>query len=985
MNTSCISKFFIMLVLNLVVQFHVGAKADLIVSTSFEKPKARVPSFRKPNSRVPAYTNFQSNTGFIELKIGTEISKADKDQVGLKPIEPVLYSSRPSDRSYDSIEDYDPQGMEHLYIVTDMFLKLIQSQKIPPEIAESKTISEAWGKAKADNGMLLFKYYIGMIITAAAGILVAIAIPLVGLIFCCCRCAGKCGGGKEVVERRSDVFKRAIFGILMFLLVIVMLFGIVCAFVTNEYIEKGLKNLPSTYNTSIDDIQLYLKNTRNSVNSLLKDNYGELNLRLGDTLDRSGDIVKNRLGKATEAFAINNLTSIVSGLEKVRDQLRNVSEKTALLQGLASELQVGLSVKRQELLSLLSRCRIRQCDIIRKKYDISSLTITGDFKQLPDVTNTAREVSNLIQDNIVSEVKKGKKAFDDISLTIHREVQTIIPDLKKRISQVGQKLKLAANNITETIESVNFVPIKSDVNEMHRLYSKYGQYSIGMASVILLVTLLLTFGLFCGFCGKTPGVVYGDDSCNKGTGANFMFLAISVITVLSFFMMIVNTALFFLGGLSQQLICNPIQNLSNPEFMKIFDTVLEKEPLFSDNKNLKLSPSQALISCHQNRSIYDVLNLGMIANISDIDRYRREFKINEKLNEFLSQIKVDPNINILSNKAKLLLHRLAESNITAINFTAYNDALQEKVTLVDISELSNSLEVLAGAYFGRGNFPSQLKIRAIELQAYQPKYVTRIKSVLSSLRVDVENLQRDIKFNQSSFKEAIHYLINTVEKAQNYIHNNGRQEIDALANSFVTEFSSTIDSYASHLQDKVGNDIGNCWPVSQAINSSVSATCKSVIYPFNGFWISVGWCLILWLPVLLIAVVLSILYKRTDPYTNTLVESETFDSYLDRDNIPLANVEKKRRHKRRRPDRESYENRSGYVPDYSPMSDYVNDRSSERRRRPRSNGYMPAPTSSEDTTPNTPRDFGLGIISSQSISTPPEYLEKPPPYYYHNH
>lgn len=40
-------------------------------------------------------------------------------------------------------------------------------------------------------------------------------------------------------------------------------FGVVCAFVTNEYLQHGTKNLPNDIRSSIHDTDLYLNNTKN--------------------------------------------------------------------------------------------------------------------------------------------------------------------------------------------------------------------------------------------------------------------------------------------------------------------------------------------------------------------------------------------------------------------------------------------------------------------------------------------------------------------------------------------------------------------------------------------------------------------------------------------------------------------------------------------------------------------------------------------------
>lgn len=43
--------------------------------------------------------------------------------------------------------------------------------------------------------------------------------------------------------------------------------------------------------------------------------------------------------------------------------------------------------------------------------------------------------------------------------------------------------------------------------------------------------------------------------------------------------------------------------------------------------------------------------------------------------------------------------------------------------------------------------------------------------------------------------------------------------------------------------------------------------------PQNGFWVSVGWCLILFIPTIVLCVKLSALYQKSDPYPGPLVEA----------------------------------------------------------------------------------------------------------------
>lgn len=61
-------------------------------------------------------------------------------------------------------------------------------------------------------------------------------------------------------------------------------FGVVCAFVTNEYMDKGVRELPNKTGVLISDTRLFLQNTQKEINHLLIDNYKELSAALDKNL-----------------------------------------------------------------------------------------------------------------------------------------------------------------------------------------------------------------------------------------------------------------------------------------------------------------------------------------------------------------------------------------------------------------------------------------------------------------------------------------------------------------------------------------------------------------------------------------------------------------------------------------------------------------------------------------------------------------------------
>lgn len=63
---------------------------------------------------------------------------------------------------------------------------------------------------------LLKKYWL-IIIIAVVTIITAFLMPLIGLCFCCCRCAGACGGRSQPFDKKHDTCRRFLLGLSLLL------------------------------------------------------------------------------------------------------------------------------------------------------------------------------------------------------------------------------------------------------------------------------------------------------------------------------------------------------------------------------------------------------------------------------------------------------------------------------------------------------------------------------------------------------------------------------------------------------------------------------------------------------------------------------------------------------------------------------------------------------------------------------------------------
>ncbi|KAF4522990.1 hypothetical protein B566_EDAN009582 [Ephemera danica] len=772
---------------------------------------------------------------------------------------------------------------------------------------------------RLEDWKTLVQHYAGTLSLAGVALLFAVLMPCAGFIFCCCRCVGRCGARSHAYDKRHDPCKRVSLGIVLSAFAIIMLFGVVCAFVTNQYLEEGVEELPDNVRAGLSDTELYLANTKEEVNNLLVTNYRELQVVLNDILEGSGQIVKDKLAEVSKAVALNNLTAIVSGLGRIKEDL-------------------------------------------------------ADINQLPNVSSSLKNVSRLIDNNIEREVLQGKKSFDDIQIRIQSSVNQTIPRIKSAIRKAGHACEKTAKDIIRVLDKVNqripehVLPKVRQGEHLLNQYSIYRYYLDTTTSTLLLVILAcLTLGLFYGFCGKRPDGLYGGDDycCNKGTGGRYLMAGVYLMFLFSIGLAGVAVAHLLVGVMAEKAVCESLESPTpDSQLMNMADEYFKLSQLYPQGGAADIPLSKLIRSCHQNQSMYEVLGLEAVINVSQVSKFRNDIVDQLNETELEQQIRLKSDVVMLTDGARQHLLNLANSPLSDIDFTAYNDLVENQITSIDLKKLAKVV------YY--------LQNEAMFLESSQIQIVDVMTHLSRQLRANTTALQEDLKFNHSSLREAVHGLIREVESAQNYLSQNGPDDVVELARLFVEEFTRHIDDYLARVVRLTKTSIGKCWPISRVYNATVVS---------NGFWMSIGWSLAIFIPAIFVCVTLASLYNKADTYHGPLVDSEyLYDAYADRDNIPLANVHDK---KNRGGQRQSYDNQSGYVGDYSggggsgagggggsgAHQALVSGRGNSRR-----------PVSSDgarfrDAAPKH-WDFPSGGPPGYRNPPPATEYERPPPYYY---
>ncbi|XP_046660141.1 prominin-like protein isoform X2 [Homalodisca vitripennis] len=920
----------------------------------------------KHQQRLQAQSN-QGLPNYQELNLG---------------FEQIKYSVADVSNEYNSTAKHHARGMGHLYFITKAFMNVI----FPGELYPEGLVTSRDGRIRVADIQgewhTLVRHYGLMALVVLVGLVFLVTIPLIGLFFCCCRCAGRCGARSQPFEKRYDPCRRHTHGFFLSCVTILIAFGVVCAFVTNEYLETGTRALPDDVHVSLSDTDLYLENTKKEVNNLLITNYGELESTLNTILHRSGEIMKEELGEVSKAEVISNLTNIVQGLNIIRTDLTNIDSLSVRLKDKAVELEQALKETRENLLDKLRQCQSQPaCAEFLRNYNITHLNLETDFAQLPNVTASLQNVSALLESDIEQEVSKGQQEFEKVQQQIQHIVDEGKPLISDAIKRAGVVLKEGANKITQMLDRARHI-LRSESKEPmevgEQYLNEYGPYQhylgLGVSCTLLVVLSCLTFGLFCGYCGKRPDGGYNDDCCDKGTGSRFLMLGVWIMFLSWAALMVITVFYFTTGVLADRAVCYTLRH-PDCRLYKMVDDQLPIRLYGSPNRPVPpLRLSQIVKKCHNNESLYNVLELHHLVDISKYPALPQEFGINQQIEELTGRIRLDSHVDILTPNAKQQLIRLANSPLNQFNLTVYTSVLNEKITSIDLMALAKAITETANKLP-----PSQIKIKnslmfqAQYLEVHQQNQVTTMLRLVQELTDNANNLTEHLRFNEPSLKLAVEKMLRQVEKAQDLLNTQGPQIISKIASDFASEFTVHITDYMNRVVQQTEHSVGKCWPVSQVYNATVTTACNKILDPYNGFWASVGFILVLFIPSIILSVKLAALYQKSDPYPGPLVEAEyLYDAYADRDNIPLANVNEKRKKKQQQQPR--------YHEPYDSSGAGVAAAAGGDRR---GGGAATGPTQ-ERFSDMAPKhwDFpnmGPPRYNSSPLST--EY-ERPPPYYY---
>ncbi|KAL3863587.1 hypothetical protein ACJMK2_005338 [Sinanodonta woodiana] len=759
----------------------------------------------------------------------------------------ILWADLPTGTPYKAGSlTYSTEGFDPYYNLVNSFIGTVFAYGYPISII--KGVQTGGISYVIANYVQVVPYFIGYAICVALGILFIIIFSLVGFCFCCCRCCGNCGGRKmQKVEDAKNKCKRNTFSFIMFILIALSTCGVTFVFVNNDRTTTAINTLYSTVSDNFDDIFSYIDNTVSETKQVTNYNMDFLIASLTRDLDnidylvgipiRDGiDAAVNLTGVFASAYSLNSV------LTEASNAMNKVNESLAFLKSNISSLDSALNSTKNAIDSTISNCTNAGGCSGGTAPDTSGMTLGINSGSFPDISDKLQNIQDAQNQNLTQQVANSENMFVTIPEKVKNDSASTVQGLTSSLNQTKESIKAVTDMIESLEKTFNSSGGSFDIRQIKDLilqyityskdYNKYRWYGgIGLGCAILLVILLQFLGLVFGVCGTDSGTQPTKRGCLSNCGGNMFMASVGFIFLFSWLLMLLTTITFILGAPVKKFICEPISTTDNVKTyidgtlngLLAGDNSYFLGGLLLQNNTIALTVSGLLSDCRDGESIYNALKLNHMFDLDAMLNYSKYFDIDAEL----AKVNVDfSSIDVYPTTLRDQLLNLKSG--VQINFTGFYDE----------EELNNSAD----------------SIDSISNTEYQ-----NTLNAVDNLKTALQDMETAV----SSVPTMVDNLMSSLNTSSNYIQNDASALVTAKIRTFADRLLGIADSFVANVKDVIENKTGICTPVYNLYNSLLVITvCSYIMDTWNGFWFSLGWCILFFVPSVIFAVKLAKHFRR---------------------------------------------------------------------------------------------------------------------------
>ncbi|XP_049552400.1 prominin-2 isoform X3 [Orcinus orca] len=692
-----------------------------------------------------------------------------------------------------------PGPLDPLYGTVRRFLSMVQLNPFPAELI--KALLNEPSSVKADE---VVQYEAGYVVCAVITGLYLLVVPAAGLCFCCCRCRRPCGG-RVKMEHKTMACERGTLMAFLLLTTLVLLIGVVTAFVTNqrthEQMGPSAKALPETLLSLrglVSDVPQELQAVAQQFSLPQEQVLEELNGVHGSI----GNTIHTQL-RSTVYEVLASVLSLGQALQVSVDHLRALNATSVELQEGQQALAPAVQGHREHLLALLQEPSCRGCaEALDRAH---ALELGADFSQVPSVDEALHRLKGVPEASFSSMVQEENSTFNALPALATLQTADVIRELKKVVAQQPRELRTLVEAFPGWEAASRWSQALEEMEQCSRPYLKevqrYEKY--------------------------------------RGVGFSFLFAAPLILLVF---------ATFLLGGNVQTLVCRSWESGELYEFADTpgsLPSSMNLSQLLGLKKNL--SVLLAYQQCKQGAALWTVLQLN---DSYDLEKHLDISEYTAKLQQELHKLKVDvKNLDLLSPAARQDLEALQSSGIESIHYPGFLVEIQKPVVNISVEKLAQELEGLAQTQ-GNTVLAQQLQKEAQGLRNLHQEKLLLQQRLVAKLNLSVHALASSAPLLQLETSDVLDRVTHLKGELPTWATRILKNETEC----FLTREMGYFSQYVAWVREEVTQRIATCQPLSTALDNGRVILCDMVADPWNAFWFCLGWCAFFLIPSVIFAV-----------------------------------------------------------------------------------------------------------------------------------
>ncbi|XP_013884249.1 prominin-1-A isoform X2 [Austrofundulus limnaeus] len=788
---------------------------------------------------------------------------------------------------YETLAHYEPGPIGILFQLVHAFLHAVQPNAFPHDLivklAKDKFGAIQTEYQKPENIVLTLQaiyYEIGFVICAAAGLLFAVLLPIVGLFFCMCRCCDNCGGEMHQRQRKNADCRRGLLGTLLFSTSLVITIGVLCAYAANQNLSSQVKNIRRLVNSNMRDLHTFANDTSMQIDYLISQ-YATAKNKVIYDLDNIGPLLGGKIHEQLDKEvrpALDQVLNMAGAMRETKEALENVSASLVVLQEGVAKLDFNLSQVRGRINRTLNDpgCHDEESDATTAqlchniRQSLSRLHVGANFTRLPNVNPQLEKMNNVMKTDLSSVVQRGFSSLNDTPHMVIEQTRSVVSSVQNLMDDVGNNissfsrafpLQTCLSNFTILINHVH-----AKIEDYYPEIDKMDFYRwIGCIALCCMVVLVLAFnylGLLCGTLGYDKHASPTTRGCVSNTGGTLLMAGVGFSFIFSWVLMGVVTAIFLAGGNMEKLVCEPFHT---KELFKVVDTpyLINHEwknfipgYLYNDS-NLELTAESLYSTCKKNKGIYSALRLDKIFNISS---FLNTTVFTKDVLRQLDSVKIDlRGITLLEAEGKKNLRDFSEAGLSEINYADYLEEVNKGVTAVDVFSFAKELESQTDL-MPRGPLQTALKAHVSTLQQIHRQQIVPMEQAMSALNQSMRFLER----TASDLPNKVLAVLDAIEAAQYLISQNATLLINQETRKYTATIIGYFHQYIEWVKTSLALEVAQCKPFSNILDTAEIMTCSFLVDSMNTFWMGLGCSTLFLLPSIILAVKLAKYYRRMD-------------------------------------------------------------------------------------------------------------------------